>query len=202
MPKKDPRVDAYIDKAADFAKPILKHFRKLVHQAAPEIEETLKWSMPAFVQKGIVCGMAAFKNHAVIHFWKGDLIFDGDSKKREEAMGEFGRLTSVDELPGDATLLRYIKKAVKLNEQGVKKAPRERKAPTTLVAPAYLTTALKKNAKARATWDNFSYSHRKEYIEWLTGAKREETRKQRLEKTIQWLSQGKSQNWRYAAASK
>ena len=101
MPNKDPRVDRYIADAADFAQPILQHFRKLVHAAAPEAEETLKWSMPTFVQKGIICGMGAFKNHCIIHFWKGDLIFDGDAASRDEAMGGFGRLTSLEQLPSD-----------------------------------------------------------------------------------------------------
>src|SRR5437764_10926120 len=99
MPKKDARVDAYIAESPAFAQPILKHFRKLVHQAVPEVEETIKWSMPSFVHHGIVCGMAAFKKHAAIHFWKGDLMFDGDSAKRDEAMGDFGRLTSLEQLP-------------------------------------------------------------------------------------------------------
>src|SRR4051794_40455272 len=184
MAKKDPRVDAYIARAADFAKPILKRFRKLVHQAAPEIEEDLKWSMPAFVHKGIVCGMAAFKNHAVIHFWKGDLMFAGDAKKRDEAMGDFGRLNSLGQLPGDRVMIGYIRKAVELNEQGVKKGPRKRKSPAKLTVPADLQRSLSKNKKARDVFGKFSYSHRKEYIDWITGAKREETRARRLATAI------------------
>ncbi len=200
MSKRDPRVDAYIAKSADFAQPILKHFRKLVHQAAPEIEEAIKWSMPAFVQKGIVCGMAAFKNHCVIHFWKGDLIFDGDSKKREQAMGDFGRLTSLDQLPSDRTMIGYIKRAVQLNEEGVKKAPRQRTARSEIVVPDDLGAALRKNKRAATAFENFSYSHRKEYVDWITGAKRDETRSRRLATAIEWLSEGKSQNWKYEAA--
>jgi len=202
MAKKDPRVDAYIARAADFAKPILKRFRKLVHQAAPEIEEDLKWSMPAFVHKGIVCGMAAFKNHAVIHFWKGDLMFAGDAKKRNEAMGDFGRLTSVDQLPGDRVMISYIRKAVALNEQGIKKAPRTRKPPARLAPPDDLRLALSKNKKAREAFDRFSYSHRKEYIEWIAGAKRDDTRTRRLALAMDWISQGKPQNWKYMADKK
>ena len=200
MAKKDPRVDAYIAKSADFAKPILKHFRKLVHQAAPQIEETLKWSMPSFVHKGIVCGMAAFKHHAVVHFWKGDLMFAGDTKKREEAMGDFGRLTSVDQLPDDDVMLGYIRKAVELNEHGVKKAPRERKSPAELTVPDDLQRAVAKNKKAREAFAKFSYSHRKEYIEWLTSAKRDETRARRLATAVEWISQGKPQNWKHMPA--
>jgi uncharacterized protein YdeI (YjbR/CyaY-like superfamily) len=197
MAKKNPRVDAYIAESADFAKPILKHFRKLVHEAAPQIEEELKWSMPAFVYKGIVCGMAAFKNHAAIHFWKGDLMFDGDASRREQAMGDFGRLTSVEQLPANQVMIRYIKKAVELNEKGVKKPAREKNSASKLMVPEDLQRALKKNKKARDAFDKFSYSHRKEYIEWITGAKREETRAKRVATAIEWMSEGKPQNWKY-----
>lgn len=162
----------------------------------------MKWSMPSFVHKGIVCGMAAFKNHAMIHFWKGDLLFDGDRKKRDEAMGDFGRLTSLDELPGDRVLIGYIKKAVELNEKRVKKPPRHRKRQMRLAVPEDLGRALAKDRKARETFDNFSYSHRKEYIEWVTSAKREETRARRVATAIEWISKGKPQNWRYTPAGK
>jgi uncharacterized protein YdeI (YjbR/CyaY-like superfamily) len=200
MAKKDPRVDTYVANSADFAKPILKHFRKLVHEAAPEIEEAIKWSMPAFVHKGIVCGMAAFKNHAVIHFWKGDLIFDGDRKKRDEAMGDFGRLTSLDQLPSNRLMIGYIRKAVELNELGVKKAPRRRRPATELSVPDELQRALNKNKQAREAFDQFSYSHRKEYIDWITSAKRDATRARRVATAMEWMSQGKPQNWKYMRA--
>ena len=116
MPKKDPRVDAYIAKSADFAQPILKHLRKLVHKADPDIEETLKWRMPNFVHHGIVCNMAAFKQHCAMGFWKGKLILDAKGRRVDEAMGSFGRITRLADLPSDAKLLGYIKKAVKLNQ--------------------------------------------------------------------------------------
>lgn len=199
MPKKDPRIDAYIANSADFAKPILKHFRKIVHQAAPQIEETIKWSMPSFVQKGIVCGMAAFKQHAAIHFWKGDLIFGGDTNSRDEAMGDFGRLTSVKQLPSDAVMIRSIRKAVALNEAGVKKQVRKAKAKAKkkLLVPQDLERALSKKKAAREAFEQFSYSDQKEYIDWITGAKREETRARRVATAVDWISEGKSQNWRY-----
>lgn len=202
MAKKDPRVTAYIAKSADFAQPILEHFRKLVHEAAPAMEESIKWGMPAFIHKGIVCGMAAFKNHAVIHFWKGDLMFDGDNGKRDEAMRDFGRLTSVDQLPADRVMIGYIKKAIELNERGVKKAPRTRKNPAKLEVPSDLERALSRNSKARKTFEQFSYSHRKEYIQWIASAKREETRARRLATAIELMSEGKPQNWKYLASRK
>jgi len=201
MPKKDPRVDAYIAKSADFAKPILNHLRKLVHKACPDVEETLKWSMPAFMHEGILCGMAAFKEHCTFGAWKHSLIktkVSGNGKS-DEAMGHLGRITSLADLPSDAALLEYIREAVRLNEQGVKLArPKRSAAKKELVVPDYFSAALKKNKKALEAFENFSYSHKKEYVEWVTEAKRDETRAQRLDTTLAWLGQGKSRNWKYA----
>ena len=195
MPKKDPRIDKYIANAADFAKPILTHLRKLVHQGCPEVEETLKWSMPSFMYKGILCGMAAFKNHGTFGFWKGDLFLT--KEQQEGAMGSFGRITKVSDLPSDKEILGYIKKAMELNDTGAKVPSRVRKPKQPLKVPDYFISAVKKNRRAHAAFENFSYSHKKEYVEWVTEAKREETRAQRLETTVQWLAQGKSRNWKY-----
>jgi uncharacterized protein YdeI (YjbR/CyaY-like superfamily) len=194
MPTKDPRVDAYIAKAPEFAKPILIHLRTLAHQACPSVEETLKWRMPHFSHKGILFGMAAFKQHCAVHFWKGSLIL-GDNL-RKGGFGNLGKVTALSELPGKATLLRFIKKAVELNEGGVKKSvtKTERK---RLVVPAYFRDALSKNKKAQTTFDNFSYSHKKEYVTWITEAKREETRQKRIKTALAWMAQGKPQNWKY-----
>jgi len=200
--KEDPRIDAYIAKSADFAKPILNHLRNLAHAGCPGIEETLKWGMPSFVHEGIVFGMAAFKQHCTVHFWKGDLIFSKAKTPPNasgEAMGQFGRITSLSDLPGDKTFIGYVKKAVDLNEAGIKLPARSRsKEKKELVVPDYFTTALKKSKKALAAFENFSYSHRKEYVQWITEAKREETREQRLATAIKWLAEGKSRNWKYA----
>lgn len=198
MPIKDPRVDAYIATSADFAKPILTHLRKLVHAACPEVAETMKWSFPHFEHKGVMCSMASFKQHCSFGFWKGDLIV-GKRDTQEEAMGQFGRLTAISDLPSDKILTGYIKKAVELNEAGIKKsAPVMPKVRKELVVPDYFTAALKRNKAARTTFENFSYSHKKEYVEWVVEAKREETREQRLKTAIEWLAQGKSRHWKYA----
>lgn len=197
MPKTDARVDAYIDKAADFAKPILKHLRKLVHQACPEVEETIKWSFVSFSYKGILCGLASFKHHCTFGFWKHDLVV-GKGGKEDQAMGSFGRLTKLSDLPGDGVILGYIKKAMKLNEEGIKVPRPARAAKKELTVPDYFLAAVKKNRKALTTFENFSYSHKKEYVEWVSEAKRDETRAQRLTTTVEWLAQGKSRNWKYA----
>ena len=193
MGKKDPRVDAYIENAQLFARPILKHLRKLVHTGCPDVEETIKWRMPFFDHKGPICFMASFKAHAGFGFWKGKLLF---GKEDQGAMGQFGRLTSIKDLPSDKELIGYIKKAAELNERGVQKrrTPRGKR---KLTVPSDLEAALKKNPKAKKTFDDFSYSHKKEYVEWITDAKRAETRQRRLTTAIPWIAQGKPQNWKY-----
>jgi uncharacterized protein YdeI (YjbR/CyaY-like superfamily) len=195
---KDARVDAYIAKSADFAKPILTHIRALLHSTCPDIVETLKWSAPAFEHKGILCGMAAFKQHCIFGFWKHKLMFGKGLKFPKGAMDNYGRITSLSELPGDKALTTYIKEAVRLNDEGVKAPAKPKsKVKKELEVPDDLAAALKKNKKAQAVFDGFSYSHKKEYIEWITEAKREETRTKRLKTALQWMSTGKSRNWKY-----
>lgn len=203
MATKDPRIDAYIARSAEFAKPILNHLRKVVHAGCPDVVETLKWSMPHFDHKGVMCGMAAFKQHCAFGFWKADLILVPDQTTERRGMGSFGTIRTLGDLPSEKTLVAYVKKAAALNEAGVKAPgrtqPKKRK---PLPTPADFTAALKKNAKARTTFENFSPSHRREYIEWITEAKREETRKERLAKSIKWLTEGKPRNWKYMPAKK
>lgn len=197
MGKKDPRVDAYINKAAPFAKPILKYLRKIVHAGCPKVEETIKWSFPHFDYKGIMCGMASFKGHCTFGFWKGQIIF-GRSQKGEDAMGHFGRITSLKDLPSEKTLLGYVRQAAALNDAGVKSPARSKpKVKKEAVVPDDLQLALQGNARARKTFEAFSPSNKRDYIEWITEAKREETRNRRLETAITWMSQGKAHNWRY-----
>jgi uncharacterized protein YdeI (YjbR/CyaY-like superfamily) len=196
MPTLDPRVDAYIDKSADFAKPILTHIRKLVHKACPDIAETMKWSFPHFDYKGTVCSMASFKQHCAFGFWKQSLMEQDAFPTEKTAMGSFGRITSVKDLPADKVMTGLIRQAVELNEKGVKvvRKPVEKK---ELVVPKDLTAALSKNKTAKATFDKFAYSHKKEYVQWIEEAKTESTRNKRLATTVEWLSEGKSRNWKY-----
>jgi len=202
MPTTDKRIDAYIQKKADFARPILTHIRELVHKACPGVEETIKWGMPYFDYKGaIVCAMAAFKEHCTFLFWKASLMKDPEKIFQitdREAMGHFGRITSLKDLPSDKILIAYIKEAAQLNEQNVK-LPAKKKPVTTsaLETPDDLTAALKKNKKAQAVFENFTPGKKKEYIVWLTEAKTEATRNKRLETAVEWISEGKSRNWKY-----
>jgi uncharacterized protein YdeI (YjbR/CyaY-like superfamily) len=194
MAKTDPRVDAYIDAAAEFARPILEHLRALVHRACPDVEETIKWGMPAFMYLGMLCGMGAFKQHVSFGFWRHSQVLGADVPR--DGMGSFGKVAKVSQLPARTVLSGYIRKAMQLNESGAKLArvARRRRA---LPTPVDLAAELKKNRKALATFEGFSASHRREYIEWITEAKRDETRRKRLEQAIDWMAQGKPRNWKY-----
>lgn len=201
MGKKDPRVDAYIVKSQDFAKPILKHLRALVHKACPEVKETIKWSFTSFDYKGPYCSMAAFKQHCAFGFWKAVLMKDPaliSNAKSETAMGHLGRITSLKDLPSDKILISYLKEAAKLNDDGIKLPQKPKlKEKKELIVPDYFKKLLNKNKKALASFNNFSYFHKKEYIEWITEAKTDETRNKRIAITIEWLSDGKTRNWKY-----
>ena len=195
MGKRDPKVDAYIRKAAPFAQPILADIRETVHEACPEVEEAMKWSFPHFLYKGMLCSMASFKAHAAFGFWKGSLVTGGP--RSEDAMGHFGRITKRSDLPSKKALSALVKKAAALNDQGIKE-PRAPKRPAAPVkTPALLTTAFKTNAKARTGYDAMSPSHKREYIEWITEPKSDETRSRRLAQALEWMAEGKSRNWKY-----
>ena len=194
--KTDARIDAYIDgKAAEFARPILRQLRAVIHEACPDCEETLKWGMPSFLYKGqILAGMASFKAHATFHYWLGRKVVDtGD--KADTGMGQFGRLTSVDDLPDRETLLSLTRKAMSLVDEGVKPDHKSSKPPLTV--PTDLQAAIAAEPAARATWDAFPPSGKREYVEWVTEAKRDETRAKRLAQTIAQLKEGKRRHWKY-----
>jgi uncharacterized protein YdeI (YjbR/CyaY-like superfamily) len=199
MPATDPRVDAYIDKSKDFAKPILDHIRELVHDACPEATETIKWNFPHFDYKGeMMCSMASFKEHCAFGFWKQALIENDAFPAEKTAMGSFGRITSIKNLPSDKVMKKLIKDAMKLNDAGIKvqRAPvsKEKK---ELVVPDILLESLAKNDAAAETFNNFPYSKKKDYVVWITEAKSDATRDKRLATTIEWLAEGKSRMWKY-----
>ena len=201
MGTKDPRIDKYIVKAADFAKPILSHLRELVHKACPETKETIKWGFPHFDYKGMMCSMAAFKQHCAFSFWKAALMKDQKlmaNSKSETSMGHLDKITSLNDFPIDKLMISYIKEAKKLNADGVKfpmkPVVKEKK---EFTVPNYFLKALKKNKSALKTFNDFSPSHKREYVEWITEAKSEATKIKRLSTAIEWLSEGKSRNWKY-----
>jgi uncharacterized protein YdeI (YjbR/CyaY-like superfamily) len=199
MSTRSPAVDAYIAKAAPFAQPILERIREAFHSACPEAEEVIKWGVPHFDYKGPLGMMAAFKQHVGWGFWKMKLMKDpqGLLGGEREAMGGL-KVTDIKDLPPKRVMVEYIREAVRLNEAGIK-APRtpSKKAATPIEVPADLAAALKKDKKAKATFDAFPPSHKREYIEWITEAKQEATRQKRLATTMEWLAEGKPRNWKY-----
>jgi uncharacterized protein YdeI (YjbR/CyaY-like superfamily) len=200
MGTKDARIDAYIAKAQPFAQPILKKLRTLVHKAVPQVEETMKWSFPHFDYKGeMMCSMAAFKQHAAFGFWKAKLMKEAASlgANQQEAMGHLGRITSLQDLPKDAVLVKWIKEAARLNDAGAKVVRYPAKTRAPLKVPRYIAAALKTSPRASATWAAFSPSHKREYVEWIAEAKTEETRQRRIATALEWLAAGKSRNWKY-----
>ena len=198
MATRDKRVDAYIAKSAEFAQPILRELREIVHQGCPEVEEAIKWGFPHFDYKGMLCGMAAFKQHCTFGFWKSKLVLNGEDEQSRDAMGQFGRITSLKDLPPRRVLVGYVKKAAELNDQGIKEhRPKKRTYKKELAVPDYFTAAVSKNKKASATFKAFPYSKRKDYVQWVTEAKTEETRQRRLATSVEWLAEGKSRNWKY-----
>jgi uncharacterized protein YdeI (YjbR/CyaY-like superfamily) len=221
MSQTDPRIDAYIALAAPFAQPILEHLRAVVHATCPQVEETIKWGMPSFVYGGkILCGMGAFKQHATFGFWQGASVVGALPERSREAMGQFGRLTRVGDLPGKRELSKLLKQAMALIDARGKKTtgkPAANKTPAgrtatsdvpasktrapkpPVVIPDDLAAAFKKNAKARATYAAFPVSQQREYVEWIESAKREQTRSGRVAQAVEWMAEGKIRNWKYVA---
>ncbi|MCW3107296.1 MAG: hypothetical protein JWQ09_1802 [Segetibacter sp.] len=199
----DHRVDEYISKAADFAKPILNHLRNVIHIACPDVKETMKWSFPNFEYAGrILCSMAAFKQHCTFGFWLGSKMKDPDkllsAVGEKTAMGHFGQIKTLDDLPPDRVLIKYIKEAMKLNEEGVKITKKVKPATQKeMEVPSYFLEAIKQNPAAFSTFGKFSPSHKKEYLEWITEAKTEATRNKRITTALEWIGEGKSRNWKY-----
>ncbi|MEA3011315.1 MAG: hypothetical protein QOJ91_3007 [Sphingomonadales bacterium] len=193
----DPRIDAYIARQADFARPILEHLRSAVHAACPEAEETLKWSMPHFLYKGrMLAGMAAFKAHATFGFWRAKEVL-GETGAERDAMGQFGRLASVADLPADEVLQALIRKAMALTDSGARPARPAKAAKPDPETPPELESALAGNPAAKATFDSFPPSCRREYADWVREAKRPETRAKRVAQAVEWMAEGKRRNWKY-----
>ena len=191
----DPRIDAYIAKAAPFARPILTQLRAIVHETLPGAEETIKWSMPHFTHGGKnVAGMAAFKAHCsfAIHG-------EGRQGSEQAGMGSFGKITAMTDLPPENDLRAKLQAAAeRIATQGSATTPREKKPPKAEIAmPGDFAAALAGAPAAQSAFDRFAPSHRREYLEWITQAKREETRTKRIAQSLEWLAEGKKRNWKY-----
>ncbi|MCU0688453.1 MAG: YdeI/OmpD-associated family protein [Phycisphaerales bacterium] len=218
MANRSPLVDAYIAKQADFARPILTRLREMIHRACPSVTETIKWGMPSFEYHGLLCGFAAFKAHATFGFWKHDQVMPNGEGSRE-AMGSFGRMTTLRDVPKVTQFNTWMRKAMHINETRAATPKRATKptqrassaspataTPSTrrpkparppIPMPAELHAALAKSAAARDTYAKLAPSHQREYLEWITEAKTTPTRDRRIATTIEWLAEGKRRNWKY-----
>jgi uncharacterized protein YdeI (YjbR/CyaY-like superfamily) len=202
----DPKVDAYIEKAQPFAQPILTHLRKLMHKGCPDVEEAVKWGHPFFLYRGTIVGhMAAFKQHCSFGFWGEEIgaVLRDAKVVQDGGMGSLGRITTVKDLPSEKEMVGWIRQASALVDAGehtsimaarkkVVKAPK----PAPKASPEF-TAALKKNKKASAVFEGFSPSCKREYVEWIAEAKRDETRDKRIAQAVEWIAEGKQRNWKY-----
>jgi len=197
MGSRSEKVDAYIETSAEFARPILRSIRETVHRACPEAEEAIKWGFPHFTYKGILCSMAAFSEHCALNFWKGEDVL-GKGVAKGGGMGQFGPIRSLSDLPEAAVFRSYVEKAKALNDAGTPgPTSRKRRTAKEPKVPEDLRAALQENEEARKTFEGFPPGQRREYVEWITEAKRPETRARRLSTTLKWLAEGKRHNWRY-----
>lgn len=191
---RDPRIDAYIDKAGDFAQPVLRHFRELVHATIDGAGEAVKWGMPHFTHNGKnLAGMAAFKRHCAV------IVHGAGRQGADEGMGSYGKIACIEEMPDDAELAaKLVEARERIDAAGsaVKRSPKRQPKPD-LSVPRDFAAALRHDPRARATFDGFSPSQRREYVEWVSGAKQDSTRAKRLATSIEWLAEGKRRNWKY-----
>jgi uncharacterized protein YdeI (YjbR/CyaY-like superfamily) len=197
MPTLDPRIDSYLAGVPEFARPILTRLREDVHAACPDVVETIKWSRPHFMLDGkLLCGMSAFKSHCAFSFWERE----GATEGKAGAMGDFGRIEKLADLPGRAELRKQIKAAAVLLQAGAPRAQKPNRAPRAqLEMPADFAAALAKTKPAQQHYNAFPPSKQRDYLEWVVEAKREDTRAKRIAQAVDWLAEGKSRNWKYEA---
>lgn len=192
----------YINQSQPFAQPILQYLRKLIHDTHPELEEEFKWSFLAFTLNGrIIVSMASFKEHVAFGFWLGEHMKDPYKifvTGKDRAMGQLGKIQSIEDLPERKILEEYIAECIQLSESGKKITTGKKNTKTPqLVEPDYFTEQLESNINAFENYNTFSASKKRDYIEWLMDAKTEATRNKRLTQAIEWISEGKPRNWKY-----
>ena len=201
MAQLNKKVDAYVNKAAGFAQPILQHLRSIVLDTCPEAEEDIKWGTPHYSYKGDhLCMMAGFKNHCSFSLYKAEFMKDekiSESVKAGKKFGYMDKLTSLSDLPAKKILVALIREAMALNAQGVKKVKPATDKPKLLAVPDYFENALQGNPKAKDVFYTKSDAFRKDYLVWITGAKTEDTRQSRIDQSLEWIAEGKKRFWQY-----
>jgi uncharacterized protein YdeI (YjbR/CyaY-like superfamily) len=188
----DPRIDSYIAKAPEFAQPILTYLRDLVHKTVPDAGEDIKWGMPCLTYKGKnLAGMAAFKAHT-------SFGVHGDGRAIE-GMGQYGKMSSMDDMPSDATIVTALLAKDRIDSTGtaLKIGSKPKVAKPEIPVPDDFAAELAKAQGARERFDSWAPSHRREYLEWIIEAKRPETRAKRIAEAGAWIAEGKKRNWKY-----
>ena len=197
----DTKVDEYIAKAADFAKPVLEHWRQLIHDNCPDVIEAIKWGFPHFDYKGdFMCVIASYKNHCSLTFLKAELMNDPrlkDSKALKPIQRFLGKVTGLSDLPSDEEFIGMLKEAMALNEKGIKVIAPKSDKPKVLETPDCFSEKLAGNAKSKSVYESKSDSFRKDYIIWISDAKTDATRQKRMEEAIEWIAEGKGRFWKY-----
>jgi uncharacterized protein YdeI (YjbR/CyaY-like superfamily) len=200
-------VDAYINKAAEFAKPILEYLRELVHAGAPGVVEEMKWSRPFFVYEGVILGnMAAFKAHCSFGLWGSEVgaVLEKEGAAQDNGMGTFGKVASIKDLPPRAKLVGYVSVAAKAIADGerTKAWSRPKVVKAEAEVPEALAAALKKNKAAAKKFGSMTPGCKREYCQWIAEAKRDETREKRVATAVEWITEGKSRNWKYESSAR
>lgn len=197
----DPKVDEYIAKVEAFAKPVLEHWRQLIHDNCPDVTEAIKWGFPHFDYKGdFMCVIASYKNHCSLTFLKAELMSDArlkDSKALKPIQRFLGKVTGLSDLPPDEEFVGMLKEAMALNEKGIKVIAPKSDKPKVLETPDYFSEKLAGNVKAKTVYESKSDSFRKDYIIWISDAKTDATRQKRMEEAIEWIAEGKGRFWKY-----
>lgn len=201
MSKFNPQFDEYITKSADFAKPIMEYLRQIIHETCPEVEEIIKWGNPHFDYKGdMMCILAGYKHHCSFSLYKAELMSDKkiiESVKAGQKMGYMDKIKSLSDLPAKETLVAYIKEAMVLNENGVKKEKTVSEKPKVIEVPDYFNEVLIANPLVKEIFESKSASFRKDYLVWIIDAKTEATRQKRIEQSLEWIAEGKGRFWQY-----
>lgn len=201
MAQLNSKVDEYIAKSEDFAKPILEYLRQIIHETCQDATEDIKWGTPHYSYKGDhLCMIAGFKNHCSFSIYKAEFLQDkeiAESVKAGKKFGYMDKLKSVSELPSKEVLVSLLKEAMTINEQGIKKEKAVSDKPKVIETPEYLTEALDANTKAKEVWESKSASYRKDYLVWITDAKTDATRQKRIEQSLEWIAEGKGRFWQY-----
>src|SRR5438270_1264994 len=173
--------------APEGTRPILVRLRRIFRQASPKLEEAIKWGVPCYLFKGPVGGFAAYKQHVSWGLWKSRALNDPEGLLGRGVSVMAGKITKVSEIPPAAKIIALIEQVIALNEAGIK-SPK----PPEPELPADFAAAMKKAGKAARHYAAFTPARKWQYVNWVTQAKRAETRAKRIEIAVERIGEGKT----------